>query len=526
MPCRWVRGILAVLLLAAATASCPVHRTVSLIGGPFARLLASSADLGSSAADDSQLTVQLLEPRDAGPLMEWAAALGLGVRWDPGQQWAVVHGPPRQLGEVFGVAIHDYRRPGGETFYASAHTVSVPKPLRRHIANLGRILGYSPHHLAVPPDPPRDVPDRRLSPMAVANTYNLTPLRDTGFTGAGQTIAVFSFGGYRQSDLDSFADQYELPRFTPAVIGDPLPEKPSGETTMDLEVAHALAPGARTVVVNARPTVGGDGTYVKIADLMNRVDREAPGAVWSLSIGWGCDRLVTAADLAPVRAALTAAHSHGTSILDASGDLAGMECRDGQEWSASPRSDDIGLDSVAALPEVTAVGGTTLSTDDQGRWLAEAAWFSSVLTLGSGGGRSSIFTRPPWQSSAVPIWQEPQRLIPDVAAVADTLTGLGIVLDGQTVTGGGTSLAAPLWAGLAAVINQFLLANGGRRMGHLNPALYLIATGAKLPAFHDITIGANAVVSAGPGYDMVTGLGTPDADNLAHDVLDLQMTLR
>ena len=76
---------------------------------------------------------------------------------------------------------------------------------------------------------------------------------------------------------------------------------------MDLEVAHAIAPDAQKVVVNARPTVEGDGAYEKIGQLFESVDRQFPGAVWSLSIGWGCDALVSAADLAPVEAALATA---------------------------------------------------------------------------------------------------------------------------------------------------------------------------------------------------------------------------
>lgn len=517
----WLGVPLLVVGLCGCTAG-PDDRTIA---GPYARLLSTSDDLGSSTADQAQLTIQLNRPSDAGQLTRWATTRGLGVRWDDGERWAVVSGPPQSLGQSFGVSIHDYRR-ANETFYAATQSPLIPVALRDGVAGLGRVLGYSPEREAVPPTLPRDVPGGSLSPNAVASTYNLAPLNAQGFTGTGQAIAVFAFGSHRQSDLDTFADRYHLPRFAPDVIGGPLPERISGETTMDLEVAHGLAPGARTIVVNARPTTDGDGTYVKIADLMRTVDREAPGAVWSLSIGWACDKFGTAADLAPVRSALAAAHAHGTSVLDASGDLAGMDCRDGQEWSADPGADDVGLDSVAALPEVTAVGGTTLSTDDQGRWLSEAAWFSSVLTLGSGGGRSSVFSRPVWQMSALPVWKEPQRLIPDVSAVADTLTGLSIVLGGRAVTGGGTSLSAPLWAGLAAVVNQFLIANGGRSLGDLNPLLYQIAEGARLPAFHDIDRGANAVAVSGPGYDMVTGLGTPDADNLAHDVLDLQRSLR
>jgi kumamolisin len=100
-----------------------------------------------------------------------------------------------------------------------------------------------------------------------------------------------------------------------------------------------------------------------------------------------------------------------------------------------------------------------------------------------------------------------------------------IVLDQQQLVGGGTSLSAPLWAGIAAVINQYLTANGGALLGDLNPLLYRIAEGARLPAFHDVVRGGNAVYDAGPGYDLATGLGTPDADNLAKVLLDTQRLL-
>ena len=110
------------------------------------------------------------------------------------------------------------------------------------------------------------------------------------------------------------------------------------------------------------------------------------------------------------------------------------------------------------------------------------------------------------------------RMTPDVAAVADPFTGVRIVLDGQVVVGGGTSQSAPIWAGLTAVMNQYLLANGGSLIGDINPLLYRIAEGAPRPAYRDVTLGGNAVDNAGPGYDLVTGLGTPDIDNLAENL--------
>jgi kumamolisin len=294
---------------------------------------------------------------------------------------------------------------------------------------------------------------------------------------------------------------------------------------MDLQAVHAMAPDARKVLVNARPTVEGDGAYQKIAQMMEDTDRRYPGAVWSFSIGWGCDKLITAADLVPVRAALVKAQANGTSAFDASGDLAGLECKGGDEWSAPPHADNVGLDAVASIPEMTNVGGTTLSTDDSGRWLAEQAWFDAPLSQGSAGGLSALYGRPSWQGQVALNAGVRQRLTPDIAAVADPFTGLKIVLGQQVVVGGGTSLAAPIWAGIAAVMNQYLVDNGGRQLGDLNPLLYRVAEGARLPAFRDVVLGGNAVALAGPGYDLVTGLGTPNVDNLARTLLVVQKVL-
>ena len=349
----------------------------------------------------------------------------------------------------------------------------------------------------------------------------MSDLAAQGFTGKGQTIVIFAFDGYDQADLDSFTSLYNLPKLTPTLVGGQ-PAEPRGETTMDLEVAHAVAPDARKVVINARPTVEGDGAYEKIAQMLESADEQFPGAVWSFSIGWGCDKLITAADLAPVRSAIAAAHANGTTSFNASGDLAGLECKGGQDWSSPPSDADIGLDSVASLPEMTNVGGTTLSTDAKGVWQSEQAWFDVPLSLGSGGGPSSLFDRPDWQRSVLRDKEQGRRLTPDVSAVADQFTGVKIVFNGKQLVGGGTSQSAPIWAGLAAVMNQWLIANGGRQLGDLNPLLYKVAEGSRLPGFRDVTLGGNAVADATPGYDMVTGLGTPDVDNLVRNILVLQ----
>ncbi|WP_166902990.1 S53 family peptidase [Mycobacterium sp. DL440] len=507
-------------------------RSSGQIAGPYAQLIAASTDLGPADNGSAQLTLTLHGTARPTALFRWAAEHELSVRWRPGDAWAIVAGEPTNMASAFEVDIHDYRGRRGQVFYASPQQPSIPETLHGEVTEIGRVLGYTPYRMSRPDlrHLPLDVPDRGLTPQELLNTYNLSGLARQGFTGKGSTIVIFAFDGFDQADLDTFSTSFGLPTFTPVVVGGQ-PSAPHGETTMDLQIAHAIAPEAQKVVVNARPTVQGDGAYEKIGQLLESTDQQFPGAVWSFSIGWGCDKLLTAADLAPVRSALAAAHTRGTTAFDASGDLAGLECRGGQDWSSAPGPDDVGLDSVASLPEMTSVGGTSLSTDTDGAWLAEQAWFDVPLSQGTGGGVSSLFDRPDWQRGlSAPGSTEAggagRRLTPDIAAVADPFTGVKIVLNGQVLVGGGTSQAAPLWAGIAAVMNQYLTSNGGRALGHLNPMLYRIAKGAPLPAFRDVTLGGNAVAVAGPGYDLVTGLGTPDVENLAKNLLVLQKANR
>ncbi|MDR3661131.1 MAG: S53 family peptidase [Mycobacterium sp.] len=532
---RWLLTLVLVAALALVfdlpTADRPITgvQPADAIEGPFAFLLASSADLGPAHPQRVQITAALDAHGRPDALINWADSQRLSVRWRPGDDWAVVEGNPDQMGTAFGVQVHDYRGLRGQEFYAAPQQPRIPTELHGTVTELGRILSYTPHHSSAPPAQPLGVPERGLTPNNLLTAYRAESLAAAGYTGKSTTVVIFAFNGYDQADLDQYATTFGLPKFTPVLVGGQA-GKDHGETTMDLELVHAIAPDARLVVVNARPTVSGDGAYLKIGQLFEQTDRDYPGAVWNLSIGWGCDKLITAADLAPVRSALAAAESHGTTAFDASGDLAGLDCKGGDDWDSPPGPADVGLDSVASLPEMTSVGGSTLSTAANGEWLAEQAWFNVPLSQGTGGGVSALFDRPGWQSSAAaqvdPKREAGKRLTPDISAVADPYTGVRIVVNKEVVVGGGTSQAAPIWAGLAAVMNQYLTANGGRRIGALNPQLYRIATGAPHPAFRDITLGGNAVDTAAPGYDLVSGLGAPNLENLVQDLLLLQKVTR
>lgn len=499
----------------------PITRGGEVITGPYASLLAASKNLGPSRASDAQLTVTLPAPQRPGALIRWAATRGLAVRWQAGQDWAIVNGSADNIATAFDVPVRDFRGRQGQLFYASPLQPALPSALRGEVTAVGRILSYLPHRMARPALP-RDVPRPGLNPTDLLTAYNAKPLAEAGYTGRGQTVVIFGFDGFDQRDLDMFADTMKLPRFTPQVVGGPLGPV-HGETVMDLEVVHAIAPDARVVVVNARPTVeGGGGTFEKIGRMFDDAAQQYPRSVWTLSIGWGCEALISAADVAPVRAALVDAHRRGITVFDASGDNAGLECKGGKDWSSPPGPDHVGVDTIASLPEMTSVGGTTLSTDMQGRWMEEWGWIDSPLSQGSSGGVSRLFARPDYQRELPAGRGAENRLVPDVSAVADPFTGVQIVVNQDLRIGGGTSQAAPIWAGMTALMNQYIVDNGGRTIGDINPLLYRMARGSQLPGFRDITAGGNAVDTPAEGFDLVTGLGSPNVDNLARNLLDAQ----
>jgi kumamolisin len=530
----------AALLLASGTRAVPGPNPPNLIGGPFSRLLAGSADLGPARSGHAQLTVALRDSTRPVELIAWAKDRGLSVRWRAGDDWAFVEGTPANVGRAFGVAVHNYRSRDGQVFYASRQQPAVPAPMHGEVTELGRILSYHTVRIAKPPMLPRDVPKFGLTPTQLLTTYNAGPL---GTTGKGQTIVFFEIDGYDPTDLSSYAKQFNLPAFALAptpftpVSGPALP-KPQGETEMDLEVAHAIAPDARLVVVNLYAALnavvtnasGGwpkvaEALYATVGTVFEAVDRQFPGAIWSLSLGFDCDKMATLADVRPMRSALAGAETRGTSAFTSSGDTGGLECKGegpNQDRFGPPTQDDIGVSTLAAQPEMTDVGGTSLSTDKNGAWVVEATWVASPTSQGTGGGVSSLFDRPAWQHAVSSPKDFTHRLTPDVAADADPYTGVYIKSGGTWQPGGGTSQAAPIWAGLTASMNQYLLEHGGNALGNLNPLLYRVAAGAARPAFHDVLLGGNAVDNAGSGYDLVTGLGTPNADNLVHDLLDIQ----
>jgi kumamolisin len=248
----------------------------------------------------------------------------------------------------------------------------------------------------------------------------------------------------------------------------------------------------------------------------------------SNSTSWGsCEPDLTGATMDTFSNIFRQAAAQGQSFFAASGDYGAYDCR-----PANPNDTRIVVDYPASDPYMTGVGGTTLGMNVANTsYMSEAAWFSSgAPPPATGGGLSQHFALPWWQTGLGVSngFSNGYRQVPDVALDADPNSGYSIYSTNNqpnpAVTGwfvvGGTSAAAPGWAAVAALYNQFAKSLGRGNLGFANPTLYAAAAATQPAiAFHDIVNGNNLVYQAKQGWDYPTGWGTPDVNNLVSDIL-------
>jgi len=341
----------------------------------------------------------------------------------------------------------------------------------------------------------------------VISYYNIQPLRDSGLDGAGQTILLPEIDDLPNTDdLDKFAKEFGLPPFGPilTVKRDPTwgtPEKPQGETVLDLEILHEVAPAAKLVVYLSASDFGhGDRA-------LDQLVTDHLGSIISESLG-SCETDTPGGARNNYAAIQDRALALGMSHFVASGDNGAYTC--GVDQNPSPSF-------PATLPTVTAVGGTTVFESEQGVYFKEYAWSSPLDESGGGGGASSFYTAPGYQDKERLAAGNGFREVPDVSADADPSTGFHIVFQGKDGQVGGTSAATPLWAGTVALINQDLKRKGLREAGFANPAIYWMGENASNLSprpFHDVTAGNNLGYDAAPGFDLATGWGSMDGVGL------------
>jgi kumamolisin len=337
------------------------------------------------------------------------------------------------------------------------------------------------------------------TPVQVGELYQFP----NGVTASNQTIGIIELGGgFRQTDITAYFKT--LGQKPPTVIAVPIgigrnnptnSTSADGEVMLDIDVAGAVAPGARIVVYFAPNTDQG------FVDAIAHAIHDTTYKPSVISISWGSAEVNwTAQAMAALDAACQSAAALGITITAASGDNGSSDAvTDGKNH----------VDFPASSPHVLACGGTNLQGSGS-TITAETVWNAQPQGGATGGGVSNIFPLPTWQaSSKVPKPTDPAggRGVPDVAGDADPASGYVVRVDGKTFVIGGTSAVAPLWAGVIAVANQ----QNCKSAGFIQPAIYA-AQGKS--AFRDIVQGNNGSFVAGTGWDACTGLGSPIAPQL------------
>jgi subtilase family serine protease len=376
------------------------------------------------------------------------------------------------------------------------------------------------------------------SPQQIRNAYDVTGLLKAGVTGKGRTIVIVdaSSSPTLQTDIHFYDQLYGLkdPKLNViAPFGAP-PFNPSIyiETALDVETAHSLAPDA-TIDLVLTGDITNDFTieslfYDLLKPIKYAIDHNL-GDVISLSYGAG-ESCFDSTYLQYEHALFEKAQDKKIGLFISAGDSgAGIEsCT--SPTTTSGLFEGKGTSIPASDSLVTSVGGTTLNAKvGTGKYVSETTWNEdSVFEGATGGGISSVFPRPEYQKNVPGIGH--YRGEPDVAWDADPLTGVPVVVSffggTEIIPVGGTSVGAPAWAGIAALFNQY----AGKRLGFLNNSLYRILKSKSYgEAFRDIKTGNNSVTAydnngnpftitgynAGPGWDAVTGVGTPKVAALA-----------
>jgi subtilase family serine protease len=385
----------------------------------------------------------------------------------------------------------------------------------------------------------------------IAAAYGFDGLYDAGDEGAGVTIGVYELESNSPDDIAAYQDCYgtSTPVTYSQVDNGAGTGAGSGEAAFDIEQIIGLAPRANVIVYqgpNSNSDNPGSGPYDIFAAMISQ------DKVSIISNSWGeCEAQEGATDARAENTLFEEAAIQGQSVLSAAGDDGSEDC-DGATTNGSTA---LAVDDPGSQPFVTDVGGTSLTT--LGPPPTELAWNSgggALAGLGvatgtgaGGGGISTLWPMPSYQSSAAtglgvvnadssarPCASAAAdcREVPDVAADADPAHGYLIYYNGdRSVPGqpsgwqatGGTSGAAPLWAAVFAEANADA-ACAATPIGFANPALYRAAAGGA--AFvNDVTGGDNDFTAANgglypatPGYDMATGLGTPNVTNLATEL--------
>jgi uncharacterized repeat protein (TIGR03803 family) len=447
--------------------------------------------------------------QDYQAVIQFAQQNGLTVTTrHPNRLLVDVNGGVAQVERAFHITMRKYQHPTeNRTFYAPDRAPSVDLAVRI----LG-VSGLSDYSL---PQPRlrslREIPSDTAQPndfnagsgpggTYMGNDFRAAYAPGTTLTGAGQVVGLLQWDGYYANDIVYYEQKAGLPNvpLQNVLLGGASGNPTGGgdvEVCLDIESAISIAPGLAKVILY----IG--GSSASWHDILNRM------ATDNLAQQLSCSWYIPGGGADPVADQIwQQMAAQGQSFFNASGD---------SDAYTGP------ISWPGETPYIMQVGGTTLTTSIAGGpWTSETVWNWGSGT-GSSGGVSTRYTIPYWQTNAItPASQGSltMRNTPDVALTADNVY---VRCGGRDYNVGGTSAAAPLWAGYNALINQLARANGEPLDGFINPAVYALGQTARYPsAFHDIVTGNNQRPGSGTKfpavvkYDLCTGWGTPAGDNL------------
>lgn len=467
--------------------------------------------------------------QDYQAVIDFAKASGLViVGTHPNRMVLDVSGNAADVGKAFGVTLRTYHHPTeNRDFFAADTEPSVPSSLQ--VQDISGLESYRRPVQKLKFDAVKVSPGVKFNAgSGVAGLYIGDDFRNayvpgTSLNGSGQTVALVQFDGYLASDIQNYANMAGGGRASVVlqnVLIDGFSGVPTGtggeiEVSLDIEMAISMAPGLSKVILYE-----GSPFNFNPNDVLNRIASDNSARQISCSWGWSGGPTATTDQIFQQMAV------QGQTFFDASGDSDAFTSGAG---SVNGVDNPFTLNEPSSNPYITQVGGTTLRMQGAGvSYNSETVWNWGVRYgpafdgNGSSGGISSFYSIPSWQTNinmTKPQGSTTFRNVPDVALTADDVF---VIADGGIeYRTRGTSCAAPLWAGFTALVNQLAANNSHAPVGFINPALYVIATGPNYTnCFHDITTGNNKwsgspnLFNATNGYDLCTGLGTPNGTNL------------
>ena len=485
-----------------------------------------------------------------------------------------------QLEQAFQTEMHYYKA-GAETHFAPSTALSVPAaiaPTVQTVSNLSNSRPRAMHVRARGAFTSSKSGNNFFAPGDIALTYDVSPLYTAGIDGTGQSITVIGQSTIDPKDIENFQSAAGLPKKDPVMVLVPgsgsstVIAGDEGESDLDVEWSGAIAKGATINFVYT-----GSSTNFNAFDSIQYAILEDIGNIITISYG-ACETAIQKSNFS-LETVFQQAAAQGQTILASSGDQGSTACSGDTNGLTQTEQDAIAVNYPASSPYVTAVGGTEISNANATsstywsttsgsdlitsakQYIPEIAWNDNSTQSGlsaSGGGASALFAKPSWQKGVAGIPNDGKRDLPDVSLYSSpnlpgylfctgdksdwiTASSTGPAQSASCNSGfrdgtsggnyltvaGGTSFAAPIFAGMVALINQKQGWTSGQ--GLANTALYTLAGNASTysSGFHDVTSGNNNCsagstycgtttggFAAGTGYDQVTGLGSVDLANL------------